>query len=457
MIYRFGRFELDASTMTLRAARQRLDIPRKAVEMLAVLIEREGVVVSKRVLMETLWPDGFVEEANLTQYVYLLRRAFRKECGVDPIRTHPRSGYEFRWAAPSAVGINAGSIFAIRLAGAALATAAFLLAGLSGSADARRALPAQVLQTYQLGEYFWNLRSVAGMERSVGYFRRVVHAVPNRAIGYAALANAYTELADFERPCSLCASWARQAEWAARRALALEPDSPDARVAWGMVARIFRNDDATAAREFRAAIAADPKDALAHQWYGNLLVAQGSLWDGRRQLEEAAALDPISTATYAWLARANYYERRYADAERYARQALALEPTRLETTVLLGDAQEEQGHFSAALHSFDAAARLGAAVDALVLRSTVYSAMGKRSIALAMLKKIQAEAEPNAYALRDMVLAYDVAGSPSEARIRLLRLRFQTRLDRELFALDPRLENLHAEIIRAPALRQRSG
>ena len=46
--------------------------------------------------MKTLWPDSFVEEANLTQYVFTLRKALGEQPGGQPyIETVPRRGYFF--------------------------------------------------------------------------------------------------------------------------------------------------------------------------------------------------------------------------------------------------------------------------------------------------------------------------------------------------------------------------
>ncbi|HET8677179.1 MAG TPA: winged helix-turn-helix domain-containing protein [Blastocatellia bacterium] len=46
----------------------------KAAELLTALVERNGQVVSKEQLMSLLWQDTIVEEANLTQNIFLLRK-----------------------------------------------------------------------------------------------------------------------------------------------------------------------------------------------------------------------------------------------------------------------------------------------------------------------------------------------------------------------------------------------
>jgi DNA-binding winged helix-turn-helix (wHTH) protein/Tfp pilus assembly protein PilF len=436
-IYHFAGFRLDAGTRTLRCGRKSVELPPKAVETLLVLVRRADHVVPKHELMDALWPDGFVEEGNLTQYIYMLRRAF-KQFGIDDaIETLARRGYRFRLG----VAVTQRRHFDWPRAVTALAACA-MLAIAASSARPVSAIDAQTRQLYALGRYYWDLRSVAGMERSIGYFRAVIARAPDRALGYAGLADAYTELADFASPCGRCAGWERAAKRAAAKALALEPAAADAHVSMGMVARVFAGDDRTAAREFRLALAIDPNEALAHQWLGNMLVAHGDFESGRQQLEVAAAQQPVATAIYAWLARANYYEQRYADAHRYAQEALALQPDRLETNVLLGLIDEAQGRYDAALRQFDAVGRLGAATDAAVLRASVIAAMGKRASALAMLRKIASAARRNAYAWRDMVRGYVNAHDIRAAKAQLARVRFATVLDRELFADDPQLRSL---------------
>jgi Tol biopolymer transport system component len=58
------------------------------------LVRQRGEVVSKQELMEAVWPDSFVEEGNLTQNIFLLRRELGKTPeGEDYIQTVPKRGY----------------------------------------------------------------------------------------------------------------------------------------------------------------------------------------------------------------------------------------------------------------------------------------------------------------------------------------------------------------------------
>jgi Tol biopolymer transport system component/DNA-binding winged helix-turn-helix (wHTH) protein len=71
-------------------------LPPKVFDTLLVLVENSGRVVSKDELMQSLWPDTFVEESNLTQNISQLRRALGDGAGdAQYIETIPKRGYRF--------------------------------------------------------------------------------------------------------------------------------------------------------------------------------------------------------------------------------------------------------------------------------------------------------------------------------------------------------------------------
>lgn len=92
--YEFGPYRLDTVGRSLECRGEVIALPPKAVEVLAELVKRPGEVVGKKELMETVWPETFVEEANLNQMVFLLRRALGNNC-TEYISTVPRRGYRF--------------------------------------------------------------------------------------------------------------------------------------------------------------------------------------------------------------------------------------------------------------------------------------------------------------------------------------------------------------------------
>jgi DNA-binding winged helix-turn-helix (wHTH) protein/Tol biopolymer transport system component len=94
-MYRLGEYEIDLLRRQIRLNGEVVPIAQKPFEVLLYLIERVGRVVSKEELMEAIWPHAFVEEANLTQSIFLLRKALQDKAAASRyIITVPGRGYQ---------------------------------------------------------------------------------------------------------------------------------------------------------------------------------------------------------------------------------------------------------------------------------------------------------------------------------------------------------------------------
>jgi DNA-binding winged helix-turn-helix (wHTH) protein/TolB-like protein/Tfp pilus assembly protein PilF len=101
-IYEFGSFRLEPGERRLLQNGERVSLTPKAFDTLVFLVERAGHLVEKEELMKALWPDSFVEEANLTQHVWTLRKTLgESEANGRFIETVSRKG--FRFVAPVTV------------------------------------------------------------------------------------------------------------------------------------------------------------------------------------------------------------------------------------------------------------------------------------------------------------------------------------------------------------------
>lgn len=94
--YEFGPFRLTPSERQLLKDGQSVPLKPKSFDLLVALVENNGRLVEKEQLMQQVWPDSFVEEANLSVTVSALRRVL----GEGPeareyIETVPRHGYRF--------------------------------------------------------------------------------------------------------------------------------------------------------------------------------------------------------------------------------------------------------------------------------------------------------------------------------------------------------------------------
>jgi TolB-like protein len=95
-LYEFGPYHLNASERVLMRGGSRIRLTPKAYATLLVLVENSGHVVNKDELMKVIWPDAFVEDSNLTQNIFTLRRILGKtRDNPRYIETVPRRGYRF--------------------------------------------------------------------------------------------------------------------------------------------------------------------------------------------------------------------------------------------------------------------------------------------------------------------------------------------------------------------------
>jgi TolB-like protein/DNA-binding winged helix-turn-helix (wHTH) protein/Tfp pilus assembly protein PilF len=95
-IYEFGPFRLIPEERQLLRDNQPVQLTPKCFDLLVVLVENSGHLIGKNELLKRLWPDSFVEEANLSVNMSALRRALDEGPNEHQyVETVPRRGYRF--------------------------------------------------------------------------------------------------------------------------------------------------------------------------------------------------------------------------------------------------------------------------------------------------------------------------------------------------------------------------
>ena len=94
-LYEFGPFRLDMNKRVLLRGSEPISLTPKAFETLVVLVQNKQKVVLKDDLMKSVWPDSFVEESNLSQNIFTLRKALGDSQAKRYIVTIPGRGYQF--------------------------------------------------------------------------------------------------------------------------------------------------------------------------------------------------------------------------------------------------------------------------------------------------------------------------------------------------------------------------
>jgi len=92
----FGPYRLDVASSSLFCDNAPVSLTPKAIEMLRLLVQAGGAVVTKGMFLEAVWPGTFVEESSITRNISELRSALGKRLdGAPYIETFPRRGYRF--------------------------------------------------------------------------------------------------------------------------------------------------------------------------------------------------------------------------------------------------------------------------------------------------------------------------------------------------------------------------
>ena len=93
-VYEFGEFTLDVSERRLSKGGEPVPLEPKAHEVLLALVRNAGRLLTKRELLELVWPESFVEEGILAVHVSGLRKALGQG-GRRCIETVSGAGYRF--------------------------------------------------------------------------------------------------------------------------------------------------------------------------------------------------------------------------------------------------------------------------------------------------------------------------------------------------------------------------
>jgi TolB-like protein/DNA-binding winged helix-turn-helix (wHTH) protein len=206
------------------------------------------------------------------------------------------------------------------------------------------ALPATDLT--QQAHYFLDKRSAAGLQKALVYFQQAIEKDGRSAPAYAGLSATYILMSNYG--LGPPRQYMTRARAAAVHALELDPNSTAAHSALGIIAKDYDYDARTAEREYRRALELNPNDATAHQWYADLLAAQGHFGDALAENERALTLEPQSVAMRVDHGLILHFARQDARAVDAFRAVLAMDPGNIRAHVMI-QSLAQQGNVQDAL------------------------------------------------------------------------------------------------------------
>ncbi len=183
----------------------------------------------------------------------------------------------------------------------------------------------EAYRLYLRGRFYLEKRSEDGLRRAIELFQQAINEDPEYALAYAGIAEGYDFLGfyGYRTP----AESFPKAKAAASRALEIDPSLPEALAARGVARFYFNRDWAGAEGDFRAAIAASPSYANAHQYLANLLAALGRFDEALSEVARAEEIDPLSLLAKTSRGLCLFYARRCHEAVKGLEAALEMDPT----------------------------------------------------------------------------------------------------------------------------------
>ena len=189
------------------------------------------------------------------------------------------------------------------------------------------------------------MRTKAGLEQAVEYFRQAIERDSGFAIAYSGLADAYLLLGSYgHMPHAEACS---KAKAAAERALDLDETLAEAHASRGQVLGRERNWRGQE-EEYRRAVELNPSYATGRQWYAMLLSVVGRPDEALREIRRAEELDPLSHAIGVTVGVVLFLARDYDGALEQLKKTLELEPNFASTHAWLGIVYAQKGRYEEA-------------------------------------------------------------------------------------------------------------
>jgi DNA-binding winged helix-turn-helix (wHTH) protein/Tfp pilus assembly protein PilF len=381
VFYEFDDFRLDAGKRLLLRGGQAVAILPKAFDILLYLIRHRERVVTKDEVMKAVWADTFVEEANLTQNVSVIRKTLGERAGEHRfIITAPGRGYRF-------------------------------------AATVRESAPApdnhQAQQLYVRGRHFLNKRLTSALGDAITSFLEATDQDPAFAPAWVGLADAYALLSLYG--ASMPRDVFPKSKAAAEAALRLDPALAEAHNSLGVVELFYEWNWEAAERSFRRAVELNPSYGDAHQRYGLFLTVMGRFDEARAAMARAEAADPLSRITATLAAYPAYYSREFEDAVRQFRRVIQVDPNFSMAHFRLGLAYSELGRFDEALAELEAAMRLSNDRDVTAALGRVRAMMGVRAGAEQAIAELDARSKDTFVSPYALAAIYAALGEKSRA------------------------------------------
>jgi len=455
-VYYFGPFCLKQGEQQLLRNGESIRLAPKAFDVLLVLLRNQGRLVTKDKLLAEVWPDAFVEEANLSVNIARLRKALDEDNAKRRyIETVPKRGYrfvaglsEFNCDSSQTLKENKGkrhqipdSVAVLDLENASRGPVSehpsaeltkSIICGLSQlqdllvvqeeiateiserlrtglTVDKKRPIVkchtdnSEACNSYLKGRYHWNKFAQKSLGQAIAYFRQAIEVDPTYALAYAGLADSYHRLSDNYLPTAETMPLARLA---ATKALEIDETLAEAHTALGMVWMFYSRDWSAAEQEFSRAIELSPRCSMAHQRLALYFSLLGRFDEAKSEIHMAIELDPLSLHTSQVVALQFFLKGDFEQAIEQQQKTLETDPNYHPAYYLLGWVYKRKGDLAKAVDSFVKAAVLDDCPLLLGALAHAYGLTGNRIKALSILDGLEEQSKRRYVSSYSRAVAY---------------------------------------------------
>ncbi len=246
----------------------------------------------------------------------------------------------------------------------------------------------EAYRAYLKGRYFWNKRTPAALEQSLGFFRQALDLDPTYASAYAGMADAYALLVwQQQLPRN---EFIARAKAAAIQALKIDETLAEPHATLGYLKFWYDWDFAGAESELQRAIDLDPDYGTAHHWYGEFLGLMGRFDDGFKELQLAQQVDPLSAIICADMGKLFFLARKPDQAIDQLQKALELDPEYPLAHSFLALAYNQKGLHEQAIAQLEKIAnRADSRTIFKAVLGFVYAQSGRKDDAITILNELE--------------------------------------------------------------------
>jgi DNA-binding winged helix-turn-helix (wHTH) protein/Tfp pilus assembly protein PilF len=383
-IYRFRDCFLNFVERRVFKDGKYLELTPKSFEVLLLLVENAGEIVTKDEILDRVWKSHFVEEGNLPVQISKLRKSIGETNAKRYIETVQGTGYRFVAPVDEISHEKWDELVSGRFHSTPFSD--------HSSPSKAQTRISESHRLYLKGLHFLKKRNESDVYRAIELFEQSAAKDPAHVLAYIELVESYLLLYTMDQ-----ISYADVSAKISPYAAIIRDLDIDVDAAYVMRAGIAMYIDWAfdkAEVQLKRALELDRSEVFTIFRYVNLLVLTGRFTDALLELQQVMHIDPLSVSTYKRNGRLFYKMKRFDSSIEYLREALELEPNDYETLLLLGASLTETGEYNKAVDLFLRSLDVHETMEGLSMIGYVHARAGDKKKAYQLIDQINADQRP---------------------------------------------------------------